>query len=525
VKNEGPDSTSPYTINWAAFRTSPTSYTIATGNGGVFGDGQQKPVRDDPVYIPPGTPGGTQYCERVGWDPIDDNHNRNGRGAIVCATVQYDFDLTPIITTSVNGSPPVAGSVAEVGDNVQFVYQINNGGGTSASVACTIYSNNINGYHPAPNPAESTAGWGTVGGTGCPRIFPAGSTQLPVTDNVTVPASSINKSICRVFTVNPTSFGGGSESVESCIQIGAKPYMRVYGGDVSVGNGQPTACTIANSGVIGWNKETPSYAGAGAQYAVMAIGQINDFASTLGNAAGATAPSSLAFANTTISGANIFGGGYGSLPCIPDYYSRRTQVTTVPLLSTDLSTLTGEQNYTATGPILIGGNINMGQKTVLFVNGDVLITSNITYPASWPASSSPPLFQIIAKGNIFVSQNVTRIDGIYIAQPTTAASTGTGKIITCANTGLPVNPVSTSDTAIYTKCQNALTINGAFVAKDVWFLRTRGSLSQSSAAETNASTNIAEIFNYSPAFWIPQPEGIPSDGGEYDSVTSLPPVL
>jgi hypothetical protein len=131
-----------------------------------------------------------------------------------------------------------------------------------------------------------------------------------------------------------------------------------------------------------------------------------------------------------------------------------------------------------------------------------------------------PLFQLVVRGNIYISESVTQLDGIYIAQPTSATN---GNIYTCASaSGVPV---ATNDTAIYTRCSNTLTVNGAFIAREVQFLRTRGTLSQSSPAELSTSGNIAEVFNFSPATWIQQPP-VPTDMLEgYDAITSLPPVL
>jgi hypothetical protein len=302
--------------------------------------------------------------------------------------------------------------------------------------------------------------------------------------------------------------------------------LRVYGGDVSAGNGQPTTCASSTSAVVSWNKESPNFGGAGAQYAVKAIGQIKDFATALGNTAGAAATGKgLAFANTTASGSSIFGGSFGSLPCISDYYGRSTQTPTTPLPSTNLgnASLAGAHSFTVNGPTTLSGTLAGSQRTVVYVNGDVLITNDIAFPASW-TSATTPMFELVARGNIYISQNVTRLDGVYVAQPTNPAASN-GIIFTCANAALPPIAVSSTDASVYTKCKNKLTINGSFIARQVQFLRTNGTRSQANPGDLSTSANVAEVFNFSPAIWMAQPPLPSGSAGQYDAITSLPPVL
>jgi len=62
------------------------------------------------------------------------------------------------------------------------------------------------------------------------------------------------------------------------------------------------------------------------------------------------------------------------------------------------------------------------------------------------------------------------------------------------------------------------------LANQVQFLRTNGSLRQANATETGASGAAAEVFNYGPGSWLAQPPG-GTASDEYDSITSLPPIL
>ncbi|MEK7152499.1 MAG: hypothetical protein AAB834_01000, partial [Patescibacteria group bacterium] len=234
-----------------------------------------------------------------------------------------NFNLTPAIGTLVNGS---TGSVAQVGDTVRFTFTVRNTGTTtSTSTACNTYATTYAGYHAggSPPPGGSPAG----PPPGCPRNFPVGTTTVATQDIVIVTA---NQTICRTLTVNPATYGGGLRTTnEVCVIVANQPYLKVYGGDISAGNGletAPSTCTnYANASVTTWNKRAAgSYAGAGVQYAGFALRTITDFATAQGNAGGAPVPIGLSFANTATNvGIGNFGGTFGSVPCIPDYWDRR----------------------------------------------------------------------------------------------------------------------------------------------------------------------------------------------------------
>ena len=291
--------------------------------------------------------------------------------------------------------------------------------------------------------------------------------------------------------------------------------MRVYGGDVSAGNPQPGACgTTTQAGIVGWNKDLVGFAGAGTQYAALAINSIYDYSTSLGNGVGAApAGSGLAFSNTGASG-DTFGGNFGSLPCITDYYAAKTGGN---FTGGDMSG-TPSGSYTANGPVTVHGNAGAGKKFVLYVNGDVTIDGPIRYTGSFTAATVP-LVEIIASGNIYIDHNVPDIAGLYVAQ--TSGAPGSGTIYTCTNASVPYTVDATG--SFNGPCHNTLTINGAFVANQVRFMRTNGTAKQASPGEASG-TNQAEVFNYSPALWMAQPVNAPTDGS-YDSITSLPPIL
>jgi hypothetical protein len=157
----------------------------------------------------------------------------------------------------------------------------------------------------------------------------------------------------------------------------------------------------------------------------------------------------------------------------------------------------------------------------IYVDGNLFIGSNITYAGSgsW-TSGNVPMLRVIVDGNIFISRGVTQLDGLYVAQPKTGTD---GIIYTCALPAAPFTPMTLTGT-LASQCNPKLTINGGVVAKQLWLLRTLGTLRSANAAEASSSGNIAEVFNYNPMLWISQPNDA-GTASEYDAITSLPPVL
>lgn len=430
-------------------------------------------------------------------------------------SVTRNFDLTPSIRATVNGA---AVTSVEPGQQLNFQYQITNNGNTySAAVNCWRGIYNRGGYFQTPATPEPG---GTSVGLGCPRTFDTGTTVL-TTETITAGA---NQTYCRTLFVDPATQSGGTRGTEVCIPVVSKPYLKVYGGDIAAGGGfasiaNPTNCTPNNDAdVLAWNKlAAGGYAGAGAQYAAYVLDRLNGFA-TAQRSSGAPTPTGLAFANTGTDAPNgNFGGHFGSVPCIRDYYGTKPTSGVESLASLH----PGRGAFEAGATTFPGGALQAGDKWTIYIDGDLFITGNITFNGSWTADTIPML-EVIVRGNIYIHPNVTRLDGSYIAQPHAA---GGGTIFTCAGTA---SPPSLAAGAFFNSCNNKLTVNGSFVAYNVWFLRTRGTSNQSGPGEAPGSATTAEEFNYGPAFWIAQPTSTNETDGQvdnYDAITSLPPVL
>lgn len=315
-----------------------------------------------------------------------------------------------------------------------------------------------------------------------------------------------------IYTVTWT-FSGINLATVSCnstVEVYDKPYLKVYGGDAAGGAGfaqSLPSCTPVNGGIRAFNKGPGGgYAGSGAQVAAIALGAIDGFTSANRRTALPVSPTGLTLANQPAVGygGNYGGGGY----CIPDYW----QGAPSPLPAVNL-------------PIA-----EVADKRVVYANGDVVINSDITYAnansGSWSVDTIPSFWLIVRGGNIYIGPGVKQLDGVYVSLPDPASGAG-GKIYTCSSGGAaaPSDPQIASNAP--NNCGNAqLRVNGAFIASQVKLLRTYSSLRFSTAQETPGATNAAEIFTFSPEIWLSMPDlGITSSSPDYDSITSLAPIL
>jgi hypothetical protein len=362
--------------------------------------------------------------------------------------------------------------------------------------------------------------------------------------------------------------GPGTQT--SCDTVHNEPYVHFFGNDVNAGGGFGNGCTTDTTGgiytFVSGAGAQPN--GSGAQFGAQALSIIEGFASAnlrTGIPTGPTGPKGLTFSNTTTvpsNGADApgLGGNFGlSSYCLPDYYGAKPAgLTAQPSgnINIDEPDNAGSNPKLYNGPVTIYtpppssnvSKIGNAANEAIYVNGDVYIRNNITYTGagSWSSIAQIPSLYVVATGNIYIDPGVTRLDGIYIAE---SNSEGTGIINTCVN-------VSTTPFYIYKvselgggACDEQLTVNGAFVAKQVFLDRSYSSLRYSHNGENpwdgqsyNCGTAgidvpfgdpsradcAAEIFNFSPELYLSQPANTPNSGpttGIFDYITSLSPVL
>lgn len=314
---------------------------------------------------------------------------------------------------------------------------------------------------------------------------------------------------------NGSTSNNGIPEPPAIFPVTNKPYFQVNGGDVSAGAGMGTGaagvdCAMNDNpkaGIVSWNRGAAgAYGGAGTQYAALALNYLQGFATGKGSG---LVPSGVSFGNTGGTANQVdlaqglYGGEFGSAACTADYFANAG--TPLP------------------GPQTIGATVlAKGERRTIYVDGNVYITGNITFgPAgvgyTYANTSEIPSFSLVVKGNIYIAPGVTQLDGFYIAQPSNGTATN-GIIYTCAPSGFGTNALNVLTSTLQANCNTALTVNGAFVARQIWLLRTAGTV----------TTTAAETFNYVPELWLSAPFGnglSPVSGDDYDAITSLPPVL
>lgn len=305
-----------------------------------------------------------------------------------------------------------------------------------------------------------------------------------------------------------------------------KPYFNVKGADVSVGAAMSAAgpsgtteCTInknPQASVVGWSVDMANgnYGGAGNQFAAFAPNHLQEFATAQGNTTLPIQPSGLAFANDGLLPGDLspttglYGGKLDGSSCVANYFAAAKPTNTTTGRTT-LSSLTAADFGT-------GAGVPNGGRFVYYVDGDLLVDRNIAFSGTYGEVSDMPVFAVVVKGNIYVQPGVQQLDGFYIAQ-SSAANPGAGIIYSCAPFDYDTNALNVLKGTLQEACKTQLTVNGAFLSRQIWLLRTAGSV----------TTTPAEVFNYVPELWLTSPfgNGLSSNYSDYDAITSLPPVL
>ncbi len=384
------------------------------------------------------------------------------------------------------------------------------------------------------------------------NAVPGGVTDAAWFD-IRVKPTAPNGTFCfdaYVYKRTPTSLttDANSSTDQLCITVTNPklPYARVYGGDVIAG--MPQGCqgwtedesltsfsNFTSAHILAYTSGSgTTFKGSGVQLAAQALGGIYGFTTASTRTVDPKLSKGLSFSGT---GGGTYGGGFGGTPpCPADYYSQHTGGAPSGALASNVSGV-----YESAGNLSISGDVANGKKMVIFVNGDVQITGNTTLNianTAWSSVGNIPSLWLIVKGNIYIQPNVTQVEGVYIAQPRDSknvnlddpAATG-GFIYTCANgAAAPTEPMLTSTAA--GGCGRKLSINGSLTALGLRLYRTNGDIStqainNETAAQARADVNIAEVFQFTPEFWLAgcnaglnlcaQP-GVPS-------IYSLPPVL
>jgi hypothetical protein len=345
----------------------------------------------------------------------------------------------------------------------------------------------------------------------------------------------------------------GEEHFAQCSKVLNHPYPRFYGNEISAGSGfdntaAGTSCTGGPTDIKTYDKKVPAgWVGGGSQLGAIAGGSISGLASMslIDAMGGAGIQNARHFANAP----PLTSGNFGSLTCAYDY-----PTPTIPAgpPSTSIPSANGALRLAPSSIISFDNGVGMNNNIVMYVTGDVRINGNIIYNLNGKTQATLPSFTLVATGNIYIDPAVERLDGTYIAKPNPLIP-NTGQIFTCDNNGFgvsidpawyvpafssPATPIpyppwvaAAVNTPVGKCAEHTLTVNGAFIAKNVNFLRSKGSLKAGTVGEkygasANPGGTSGEIFRYTPEMFIANSQIAPFDSSvKYDSILSLPPSL
>ncbi len=396
---------------------------------------------------------------------------------------------------------------------------------TNSTSAYSIHVDISGGYGATPDDPIGTDN--TIG-----RF---GGTDVRFTFTTTI-SYQVTYSWTLQFQGSNLELGQGGTCNTPPVTPSTSPYLQVWGGDINTGGGfekqDPTtgAFTCPSSYPDYVSPSAPGlpggiprdYGGIKAFGAADGTyGSMSDFgALSLGIIAKNDAAHINFHANPSFSSVATPSSSGGELNssspnyCVIDFFDKTQQSPNSIGTPSDINGLDNNKQDMVNNPIggLGGGNVNANDNKVLYVNGDVTITSNIVYQSWNVDTQKPPSFVLIVRGNINVAPNVTRLDGLYIAQPT--ASAVDGIFNTCANN------------IVNQFCNQQLIVNGAVIARRIMPLRSVGTLSPDANPSFSPPPghNAAEIFNFVPSMVLSNPNFTPIYSN-LQGLFSLPPVF
>ena len=425
---------------------------------------------------------------------------------------------------SIDNATPSANSTSQVwaGTNTNVSYGVtNNGPGrttTSGNVGVVdayllVTRSDILGMGPASGPIAGSQNMNLDVG---PRTWSL---------NFSVPASAqVGQEYCFRVQFSPRAgYTGGSvtnnsseDTAETCIQVQDFAYFKVHGSGVHNGAVWDTLNRCQNvTHTIGATPPVESRIlsgiGTSAEYGVTSLtSEVNGFASAIILNQNIATRDRLTFANTDDDELGKFLGD--SIPaspaeCLTDLYD---ELDSSSLPDRPIGQIATAGTYGAAEDVnkvaylakLQNGNLtgtaNFSGKAVVLVEGDMNVTGDVTYSANYGDYASGikiPSLVFVVKGDIIMNQNVSRLDGLYIAIPRDDGSGG--NIVTCNQT---------NGTQINNPCGNTqLTVNGGFISSDVDFYRFihGGQVARNSAGAQDAYAS--EIFNFSPELYMAKP--------------------
>lgn len=426
---------------------------------------------------------GKKLCQRVAWQDNAWDDDSIGYSDYACANVPYEFNLTPTLTTegSIDNSEP--------GNEIKVNISVKNDGPTKSRPAQWQLTeiiidkggsmpNNMAGGQSSQSPCVNPVGSSYFGRTksggndspGCQVVdsgsnlefMPSGWTNPsigPYNRPNGIPDLVAGSHICYALSVSPSSHESSDwrHSGVTCYVVSKKPKVQFWGGDVrasvELDDGKVITAITSKRGAL---------FGSWAEYAIMASGSVGS-ASGAGLSGGIDGRSGLSQrAYNDLTFAN-YGGNFGQFGSLAS--------------SRDPSAYFG--NTAGSDTLLDGHTLAPGEKVVLNIDGDVVISGDVIYRNGETYSNLYDLPQaVIIANNIIIQNNVGRIDAWLVARD---------NLSTC-EAGDPYNILSG---VTVSSCDNPLMINGPVTASRIFLKRTAG-------GEASNPNIPAEIINLRP---------------------------
>lgn len=468
--------------------------------------------------------GRPSICQYASWGPWWYGYNWGDPWKATtpaCVQVPYNFKLTPTVNAPTDtvepGTPigPINPTVSNSGPTKSYdatqwqlsKFIVGPGGGIPATA-------DINGGKPCDYYKNGCANIGSGNQT-----FAPGDSVVGALASYTVDDAPSGSRICFALSVtgydaaHQPGSGWWRNGVPTCIMIGKKPKLQVWGGDVATRAGINVSLTQKTTGVYGsW-----------VEYGAFSVGTNGRFASGAGLSPVPTPQTSavqndwskLTFANVSAAGSQQFGlysaaPGFRPLPSIAQYFSavsnKAAFVGTKPGAPQNTFPTGGAVQVMTAGDLTLQGDtIPVGRSVVIVASGTVTITGDITYDNKTLKSLSDlPQLVIIAK-NINITSGVSNVDAWLVT-----SDTKTGVVDTCSDVAPPL-----ADNV----CNNLLTIHGPVAAGELHLKRTGGS--GAGAADSGMP---AEVINLRPDAYL-WAQLVASGAGKAQTVytTELPP--
>ena len=138
---------------------------------------------------------------------------------------------------------------------------------------------------------------------------------------------------------------------------------------------------------------------------------------------------------------------------------------------------------------------NLDIKATVYVDGDLEINSDIVNnrQVQWGSASEVGSIYLVARGDIRIKGNVSRLDAVLVALPERQVDPQKGHIFTCHYQDYP----QTKGSLHWQECQRQLVVNGALLANQVHFGRTYGSVALAGTSANEERSQLSPTYCHS----------------------------